>query len=57
MPAFEIVDSRVSDWKIKIQDTVADNASAGAFVLGKTPINPKGIDLSTCGMVLKKMEK
>jgi 2-oxopent-4-enoate/cis-2-oxohex-4-enoate hydratase len=54
LPAFEIVDSRVSDWKIKIQDTVADNASAGAFVLGNTPISPKGIDLSTCGMVLKK---
>ena len=34
MPAFEIVDSRVTDWKIKIQDTVADNASAAAFVLG-----------------------
>ncbi len=34
MPAFEIVDSRVTDWKIKIQDTVADNGSAAAFVLG-----------------------
>ena len=33
-PSFEIVDSRIDNWKIKIQDTVADNASAGAFVLG-----------------------
>ena len=27
MTCFEIVDSRIENWKIKIQDTVADNAS------------------------------
>ena len=54
MPAFEIVDSRIKDWNIKIQDTIADNASSGAFVLGSSKKSPNGIDLATCGMVLKK---
>jgi 2-oxopent-4-enoate/cis-2-oxohex-4-enoate hydratase len=54
MPCFEIVDSRIRDWKIKIQDTVADNASCGVFVLGDRAVDPKRIDLNTCGMVLEK---
>ncbi len=54
MPAFEIVDSRLTDWKIKIQDTVADNASAAAFVLGDNAVSARQVDLATCGMVLEK---
>ncbi len=54
MPAFEVVDSRITDWKIKIQDTVADNASAAAFVLGDNAVSARKIDLATCGMVLEK---
>ena len=54
MACFEIVDSRIRDWKIKIQDTVADNASCGVFVLGDRLVDPRDIDLSTCGMVLEK---
>ena len=53
-PCFEIVDSRIRDWKIKIQDTVADNASCGVFVLGDRVVDPRGLDLVTCGMVLEK---
>lgn len=51
-PALEIIDSRVRDWKIKIQDTIADNASAAAFVIGAslTPLN--GLDLRHVGFVL-----
>jgi 2-oxopent-4-enoate/cis-2-oxohex-4-enoate hydratase len=54
MPCFEIVDSRIRDWKIKIQDTVADNASCGVFVLGDTAVDPRKLDLALCGMVLEK---
>ncbi|WP_093282439.1 2-oxopent-4-enoate hydratase [Solimonas aquatica] len=51
---FEIVDSRIHDWKIKIQDTVADNASCGVMVLGDRLVDPRKIDLNTCGMVIEK---
>lgn len=54
MACFEIVDSRIHDWKIKIQDTVADNASCGVFVLGDRLVDPRKADLGTCGMVLEK---
>lgn len=54
MACFEIVDSRIQDWKIKIQDTVADNASCGVFVLGDQLVDPAKLDLALCGMVLEK---
>ena len=54
MPCFEIVDSRIQDWKIAIQDTISDNASCGLFVLGDNAVSPRDIDLVTCGMVVEK---
>jgi len=54
MACFEIVDSRIQDWKIKIQDTVSDNASCGVFVLGDQLVDIAGLDLALCGMVLEK---
>lgn len=54
MACFEIVDSRIRDWQIKVQDTVADNASCGVFVLGDRLVDPRRVDLNTCGMVLEK---
>ncbi|WP_028007377.1 2-oxopent-4-enoate hydratase [Solimonas flava] len=54
VPCFEIVDSRITDWKIKIQDTVADNASCGVYLLGKRRISPNKVDLNLAGMVLER---
>ncbi|TXL70240.1 2-oxopent-4-enoate hydratase [Vineibacter terrae] len=54
MPCFEIVDSRIRDWKIKIQDTVADNASCGVLTLGGVRKSPHALDLALAGMVLEK---
>lgn len=53
-PCFEIVDSRITDWKIRIQDTVADNASCGVYVLGAAKGDPRDLDLTLAGMVLEK---
>jgi len=53
-PCFEIVDSRIRDWKIKIQDTVADNASCGVFVVGDARIDPRSLDLAAATMEIHK---
>jgi len=53
-PCFEIVDSRIDDWRIAIGDTVADNASSGMFVLGGLGVDPRGVDLETVGAVVWK---
>jgi len=52
--AFEIVDSRVADWKIKLQDTVADNASSGRYVLGGKKLHIDEVDLPSVEMKLYK---
>lgn len=57
LPAIEIVDSRIADWKITIADTIADNASSGFFVIGTCPVGLGRLDLLTCGMVLEVNEK
>jgi 2-keto-4-pentenoate hydratase len=51
--AIEIVDSRIADWKISFADTVADNGSSAAFVLGDERRALDGLDLWSCGMVLE----
>jgi 2-keto-4-pentenoate hydratase len=52
LPALEIVDSRIRDWKISIIDTIADNASSGGVVLGSTPTALGDVDLRLAGCVL-----
>ncbi|WP_151810263.1 2-keto-4-pentenoate hydratase [Acinetobacter bereziniae] len=53
LPAIEIVDSAIHDWKITLEDTVADNASCGLFVLGNQPIEIGSLNLAKVKMELE----
>lgn len=55
--ALEIVDSRVKDWKFRIQDTIADSASYGAIVLSNRICPLDGLDLRVLGMCAYKNGK
>lgn len=54
LPAVEIVDSRVADWRITLVDTVADNASSGLLVLGGRMRRVEDLDLRLLGVVVSR---
>ena len=54
MPAVEVVDSRVADWKIKLVDTVADNASSGLLVVGGRLSKIEDFDLRLLGVAISR---
>ncbi|MFD7668004.1 2-keto-4-pentenoate hydratase [Streptomyces sp. NPDC059788] len=54
LPAIEVIGSRIRDWDITLTDTVADNASAGMYVLGNRPVPLGAVDLRRVGMVLER---
>ncbi|MFJ9113753.1 2-keto-4-pentenoate hydratase [Streptomyces sp. NPDC102283] len=54
LPAIEVVGSRIRDWDISAVDTIADNASSGAYVLGTRPVLLRELDLRSAGMVLER---
>jgi 2-oxopent-4-enoate/cis-2-oxohex-4-enoate hydratase len=56
-PCFEIVDSRIANWDIRIVDTVADNASCGVFVLGAARVDPCALDLAALKVRVWKNEQ
>lgn len=54
LPAIEIVGSRITNWNIRITDTIADNASSGMFVLGTSKRSLKETDIINCKMAMTK---
>ena len=40
VPSLELIDSRITDWRIKLADTIADNASSAGVILGRGPPDP-----------------
>lgn len=53
VPAIDVLDSRYAGYSFTLPDVIADNASAGRFLVGD-PISPEGIDLRTVGCVLSR---
>jgi 2-keto-4-pentenoate hydratase len=52
VPALELIDSRIVDWRIRLPDTIADNASSAGFVLGPERVRPHDVDLTAIGVRL-----
>ena len=57
LPAIEIIDSRVKDWAIKLPDTLADNGSTGAVILGGTPRRLFDLNLNNTHGILRFNDK
>jgi 2-keto-4-pentenoate hydratase len=53
LPAIEIIDSRVRNWAIGLPDTLADNGSTGAIILGGTPRHLTDLNLRDTRGVLR----
>lgn len=51
VPAIELIDSRIADWRIGLADTIADNASSAGFVIG-AGVPPAGLDLTAIDATL-----
>jgi len=52
VPSIELIDTRITDWKIALCDTIADNASSAGFVLGEARVAPADIDIKSIEAVL-----
>jgi 2-keto-4-pentenoate hydratase len=57
VPSLELIDSRITNWQIKLPDTIADNASSAGVILGEARRTPaeladRGIDLANIDAVL-----
>lgn len=55
--ALEIIDARTQHFDTTIEDSIADNASFGAYIIGDTILEPYEKDLSLLGIVAEKNNK
>jgi 2-oxo-3-hexenedioate decarboxylase len=53
-PALEILDSRYRDFRFRLPDVIADNASAAGVVCGGRLLEPGAVDVQLEGMVLRR---
>lgn len=53
-PSIELIDTRITDWKIALCDTIADNASSAGFVLGEARVPPTDVDITGIDAVLTR---
>lgn len=54
VPSIELIDTRITDWKIALCDTIADNASSAGFVLGAGRVAPGELDVTAIEAVLTR---
>ena len=54
VPSLELIDSRIRDWRIRLADTIADNASSAGVILGGARRPPA--DLAADGVDLANIE-
>jgi 2-keto-4-pentenoate hydratase len=52
VPALEVIDSRIRDWKIGLIDTIADNASCHCAVLGAEQHAVASVDLPAAAVAM-----
>ncbi|MFC9361245.1 2-keto-4-pentenoate hydratase [Rhodococcus sp. NPDC057014] len=56
VPSIELIDSRITDWKIGLADTIADNASSAGVILGAGRVEPARVDIGAISAVLYQGE-
>jgi 2-keto-4-pentenoate hydratase len=52
--ALELVDSRIANWRIKLVDTIADNASSSRVIISEHIVAPSELDLAAEHVTLSR---
>jgi 2-keto-4-pentenoate hydratase len=53
-PSFELVDSRIADWRITLTDTIADRASSAGYVVGDVALPVDAFDVAAVEVELDR---